>query len=110
MVVCPSCGGFAVPSNTQWGVRHDCCGLHSWGGAPLKSAGYYKAKCDAHEAFDPLWKNGLMTRSAAYKLLADKLGLHVSKCHMKIMNLETALKVPAAVLEIQNSIKKSKGE
>jgi len=108
MVICPSCGGFAVPSNTQWGVRHDCCGLHSWNNAPLKSAEYYKAKCDAHDAFDPLWKDGLMTRSAAYKLLADKLEIHVSKCHMKTMSLETALKVPAAVIEIQTA--KAKGE
>ena len=110
MVVCPTCGGFAVPSNTQWGVRHDCCGLHSWAGAPLQTNEYYRAKCDAHAAFDPLWKSGLMTRNKAYKLLADKMGLHITKCHMKIMDTDTALKVPAAVLEIKAAIAKAKGE
>ena len=51
-----------------------------------------------------------MTRSKAYKLLADKLGLHITKCHMKIMDTDTALKVPAAVLEIKAAIAKAKGE
>ena len=37
-------------------------------------------KSKAHEAFDPLWRDGAMTRSAAYAWLAGSLGLR--EAHM----------------------------
>ena len=40
----------------------------------------------AHNAFDPIWKNGEMSRRAAYLWLGDQLGLTVKKCHIKYMN------------------------
>lgn len=32
------------------------------------------AKVHIHNLIDPLWKNGLMTRKALYRLISDKLG------------------------------------
>jgi ribosomal protein L24E len=42
------------------------------------------AKLEAHKAFDTLWMGitAHMTRTAAYQLLADKMGLHVDDCHI----------------------------
>ena len=40
------------------------------------------SKVKAHEAFDRLWRGGLMSRSEAYKLLADWMGLDREDCHI----------------------------
>lgn len=36
----------------------------------------------AHEAFDPLWRSGLMSRSTAYRWLAGELSIEHSACHI----------------------------
>lgn len=41
-----------------------------------------RAKRAAHEAFDPLWKNRHMRRNAAYKWLAERLGIPPGFCHI----------------------------
>jgi len=40
------------------------------------------ARRAAHAAFDPLWRGGPMTRAAAYRALADSLGLPRGDCHI----------------------------
>lgn len=82
---------------TRFGERHDCCGLWSWGGAPLVDRETHDARTAAHEAFDPLWKSQGMTRRKAYKMLAVELELLPQNCHIKLMDAETARRVPAAV-------------
>lgn len=37
---------------------------------------------DAHTAFDPLWRSGLMSRSRAYQWLAEQLQIDVGACHI----------------------------
>ena len=44
--------------------------------------GRRNARMRAHAAFDPLWKNGGMTRFEAYKWLADKLDIKLKNCHI----------------------------
>jgi hypothetical protein len=41
-----------------------------------------RAKMRAHEAFDPLWRSGRMSRNEAYGWLARKLGIPTSECHI----------------------------
>ena len=41
-----------------------------------------RAKRDAHEAFDPIWKLGGMKRKDAYVWLAKELGIGVDECHI----------------------------
>ncbi len=52
-----------------------------------------KAKMAAHEAFDPLWKDGPMKRKAAYGWLAGRLGLRVEDTHIGMFDAETCAKV-----------------
>lgn len=41
-----------------------------------------KMKSFAHREFDPLWKSGKMSRHAAYKLLAERMKIDGSLCHI----------------------------
>lgn len=41
-----------------------------------------RARMRAHRAFDRLWLDGLMTRSAAYRWLAEQLGMERRKTHI----------------------------
>ena len=54
----------------------------------LANAELRKAKMAAHAAFDPLWKNGQMTRKEAYKRLAEKMGLAKEKAHIGMFDVE----------------------
>lgn len=36
----------------------------------------------AHRAFDPIWKGGLVTRSTAYRMLSDYMGIASGQCHI----------------------------
>lgn len=61
-----------------------------------------KAKQKAHAAFDPLWLGTLlhrpeMKRRAAYVWLAKALGLSEAETHIGMFDVETCLKVVAAV-------------
>lgn len=63
---------------------------------------------NAHTAsFDPLWKEGLMDREAAYERLAQELGIEREACHMSKMDVEMARRVPPAVKVIRASLPRS---
>lgn len=89
-MICPVCGDQVRPVTTRYGLRHACCGLWSWGGAPLVDRDTHDARKAAHAAFDPIWKSGHMSRSQAYAELARRMGLHPKDCHMKLMDAATA--------------------
>ena len=65
----------------------------------LANAELRRAKQAAHAAFDPIWRNGGMSRKGAYKWLGDALGLttkqthigmfDVSQCHAVVANCKT---------------------
>lgn len=98
--VCPKCGRKAFAVDTRYGVRHKCCDLWSWDGAPLMDAATHEARKAAHAAFDTLWKQHGMKRSEAYRSLSAELGIKPKDCHMKTMDAKTALRVPRAVRSI----------
>jgi len=54
-----------------------------------------RARCQAHAAFDPKWKDGGMTRTEAYTWLAKELGIRQEACHMLNFNIEMCNKVVA---------------
>ncbi len=56
-----------------------------------------KAKSEAHLVFDPLWKEGHMNRTDAYKWLANGLSIHRDTCHIGMFDLEQCAKVVALV-------------
>lgn len=60
------------------------------------------ARRTAHEAFDALWAEaGSSARSAAYRWLAETLGLTEDECHMAHMDIETCEAVIAAVEQME---------
>jgi 2-hydroxychromene-2-carboxylate isomerase len=65
----------------------------------------HAARQYAHRVFDSLWQNGIVGRSRAYALLAEELGLTPDQCHMKLIDKETAQRVPAAAHEIGKRLK-----
>ena len=48
----------------------------------------------AHQAFDPIWREGLMRRKAAYEMLAAVLGVPEPEAHMTVMSRENLERVP----------------
>lgn len=106
--ICPVCHQPAKESVSQYGVRHDCCGLSSWGGKKLVDQDTLTARQKAHEVFDILWKVYEIPRKAAYIHLAKELGLTRKQTHIGLMDKETARKVPYAAARILN--KHDKGE
>lgn len=103
---CPECGQQPNIMNTQYGVKRECCGLWGWGKhAPLVDAETHQARAYAHKVFDSLWQSGLVGRSRAYALLAQELGIRPDACHMKLMDKETAWRVPEAAHRIGKRLK-----
>lgn len=91
---CPRCGTDAEPTMTRYGIRHDCCGLWSWGGAPLADARTHEARKVAHVAFDKVWQCGATSRDIAYAMLAKRLKIPLAECHIKLMSAEMAERIP----------------
>lgn len=48
----------------------------------LANAELRKAKSLAHEAFDPLWQDGYMSRKQAYAWLSYQLAIDTKDCHI----------------------------
>jgi hypothetical protein len=48
----------------------------------LADAELRRMKIQVHDLFDPLWKSGKMNRHAAYKWLANELGIDPRECHV----------------------------
>lgn len=97
---CPKCGYPARAVRTQYGQRNSCCGLWSWGTKPLVDGATHEARMAAHAAFDPIWQSGRLSRSKAYKLLAQRLGIAKDDCHMSLMPAEVAARVPEIAAEL----------
>lgn len=77
-------------------------GVHETSGLPLgrlADATLRRARIAAHAAFDPIWRGGSMKRGDAYALLAKKLGVHVSQCHIGHFDTSMCRKVVTACTE-----------
>ena len=74
-------------------------GCHKKTTAPLgrlANAELRRAKNNAHRVFDPLWKNGKMSRRAAYQWLAENLGIPFKKTHIGEFDTAMCARVMAA--------------
>lgn len=54
----------------------------------LANAELRALKQKAHTVFDRVWKENLTTRKSAYALLAARLGIKNSACHIGMFDLE----------------------
>ena len=59
----------------------------------LANAELRRAKSAAHAIFDPLWKNGSIKRAAAYKWLAENIGIDRKECHIGMFDVELCKRV-----------------
>lgn len=121
--LCAECGSAAVLTDgrTIYSHRPDLhhkrywlcrcgayCGCHPGGDEPLGTpAGpdTRRARSAAHAAFDPLWRDGTMTRGEAYAWLASELGIDRKRCHVGMMSAVDARRVVAAVRAYRQAIK-----
>lgn len=83
--VCPKCGRTAKTVETRFGMRHKCCGMHSWRGKPLVDQETHDLRQQAHAAIDPLWQKGIMRRSFVYQKLAELMRIAPDQCHVSMM-------------------------
>lgn len=68
----------------------------------LANGALRKARREAHKQLDRLWRNGHMNRSAAYKFMSQRMGLHTDDCHVGLFNIEQCMEAAAisrAVME-----------
>ena len=67
----------------------------------LANAELRKAKSAAHAAFDPAWRNGGMSRGAAYTWLASALGIKKHDCHIGLFSVEQCQRVIQLMNEVR---------
>lgn len=109
--VCPYCGSNTkcVDSSVIYGRSYgpswvcerfpECdayCGCHPGTTTPLgrlANKELREARKRAHAAFDTLWIEDEMSRTGAYKMLAEILDIEQSKCHIGMFDAETCRRV-----------------
>jgi len=109
-VKCGECGApMRLLESRQYGKFYGCVrwpeckgthGAHQKTGNPMgipANAETKKARIQAHEAFDTLWKNGGMTRKEAYKWIQDALPLLKEEAHISRFDKETCEKLISLV-------------
>jgi hypothetical protein len=98
----------------DYGPIWECDGCQAWVGChpgtwrPLGRLANHtlrKLKRQVHEAFDPIWKSGAVTRGEAYHLLAVTMGLHDSQAHVGMMDEETAARAIEAAKRMHEHLK-----
>ncbi len=112
-VFCPYCGNKAkiVDGTSIYPHREDLShkvfykcnpcdafvGVHADSGnvplGTLANSELRKARNLAHSSFDPIWRDGLLSRGEAYKWLAKELNIKQSDCHIAMFEIETCRKV-----------------
>lgn len=63
-----------------------------------------KKRMEAHEAFDPIWRSGKVSRGQAYHLLACALKIPKGECHMSWFEAEQCDQVIAAAPKIKQNL------
>lgn len=54
----------------------------------------------AHAAFDPLWRDGAMTRKAAYRLMCELLGIERREAHIAMFDVERCKQLIEAIRDL----------
>jgi len=66
---------------------------------PVANSELRKARTDAHAAFDPLWRLRYMERNAAYKWLAEQMGIEKEKAHIGHFDIDQCMMARAVSRE-----------
>lgn len=118
--ICPYCGKHSeyVDSQIVYGVSHGmiyiCRPCNAYVGVHkgtdrakgrLADKGLRNQKIEAHKYFDLIWKDKIMSRPSAYKMLAKQLNIPVQYTHIGMFGLKTC----KSVVSIAKNILKSHG-
>ena len=109
---CPNCGAPLAFKQSKFGPFYGCSTWRSTGckgsvranadgspvGLPVDEE-TKRARMDAHDVFDQLWKGGRMSRNQAYYWLARQMGLPHEKAHMGLFSKEECQRVVELVGE-----------
>ncbi|MBV5347143.1 hypothetical protein JZU46_02855 [bacterium] len=109
-ILCPYCGKRAeladsiqVYKTKSYGPIYLCKCVEGWAyvgvnkatGKPLGSladSSLRMLRKQAHNLFDKLWKDGIMTRSKAYSWLSTELNVKQGDCHIGMFGDELCIK------------------
>ena len=109
-VICPYCGRKAkltdsieIYKTKSYGTIYLCKCVEGWAyvginkvtGKPLGSladSSLLMLRKQAHNLFDKLWKDNIMSRSAAYNWLSNELGIKNADCHIGMFDDELCIK------------------
>jgi len=98
---CPKHNRILVPKRARYGVRRSCpepgCTVVLWDGetSTPADADTRAWRRKAHNAFDPLWKKGHISRAKAYRLLCAGLNMPFEATHIGMMSSEQCRKTIA---------------
>lgn len=70
----------------------------------LANAELRAAKHTAHEAFDELWKWGIMSRPDAYAWLSEEMGLPLAACHIGWFDVTDCKRVVAIMRDFERTM------
>ena len=86
-------------------------GTHKYGKSfgTLADAETRKARSQAHQAFDRIWKDKLLSRSKAYRVLSRYMNLPLKKTHIGMFSATQANEVVSFSKDLYNHILKIKG-
>ncbi len=81
---CPTHKTDMQATDTKFGKRFVCslCDMVSWNGNTPADQKTREARMEAHEAFDAIWKTGIMSRAKAYRVLAGEMMRPRAEVHM----------------------------
>lgn len=111
---CPYCGKRAILTDSKevygrsYGMIYLCrpcnayVGVHPGTHNPLgtlANAELRQARQRAHAAFDPIWRNGGLTRKQAYTWMAQTLGITKEKAHIAKFTVKQCNDLTQAVAE-----------
>lgn len=93
---CKACNAY-VGTHKQYSKKHGWVPLGRLANKELR-----EAKKEAHFAFDPLWKDGKISRKEAYRMLSEALNISYKDCHIGMFDIETCQKVKKIVKELKS--------
>lgn len=59
----------------------------------LANAALRAAKRNAHASFDPIWRDGEMSRGQAYRWLSEQMNVAVDECHIGMFDIAQCMQV-----------------
>ncbi len=109
-LTCPECGAEMVLKQSRYGPFYGCIRWATTGckgahgahpdGRPMGTPATLetrRARIEAHEAFDRLWKSGRMKRKQAYAWLSAAMGMPSEQAHISRFDVAQCRRVVEAV-------------